>query len=65
MDKIDESKAEIELTGTLYSSCLTCKKIYGSKPCIPELHNMLSHGYCEECDKVELDKTEPKGGVIV
>jgi hypothetical protein len=34
--------------------CCVCQREYGVKPCLPAMHNGISHGYCEPCADVAL-----------
>lgn len=34
--------------------CMTCKKVFGFKPCLPEQDGQESHGYCPVCAPLAL-----------
>lgn len=29
--------------------CCRCQSAFGTKPCAPEQHGMVTHGYCDHC----------------
>jgi hypothetical protein len=38
----------------IFSFCMTCKKVYGSKPSGKDENGALSHGYCGPCGEEAL-----------
>ena len=61
----NESGGKIIMNYYLNVVCAYCKKTYGYKTCVPEMHLKTSHGICKECEKKQIaiiEKME-KGGI--
>ncbi len=37
------------VTGRLIRVCAWCKKVMGTKPCLPEMDGQETHGICRGC----------------
>ena len=57
-ERTAELDKEAKEGGVLISMCMICFKVLGSKPAVGGKGGGVSHSYCPDCLKKEMDKVE-------